>query len=392
MTAVAELIWNALDAEASVVRVDFEENELGGEEVVRVRDDGHGLDYEDALVVFRNLGGSWKREGQRTAQLRRALHGRYGKGRFRAFSLGNRVEWATTFRSNGECRRYRIVGEGEALGEFELSDPEVAEGGGEAATGLTVEITNLASNIGLLRGLRAMQEITDVFAPYLRQYPGVRIVYDGIPLDPANAEAHRADYDLGELVLPSGDRIRANLTIVEWSMPGKRGLMLCDENGFALHTVRPKLHMRGFSYTAYVKSAHIAAMENEGLLQLDDMAPDVAVLLVAARACVRKHFAQRQIDLGHDIVEQWQDLGIYPYPAPPADVEEARERQIFNIYAIHLSRHAALAKASVANQRLVLRLIRELVHAEPTNVARVLDDLVSFPAEKEQQVLGLLEK
>ncbi|NIA16113.1 MAG: hypothetical protein GWP08_18790 [Nitrospiraceae bacterium] len=392
ITAIGELIWNALDAEASEVRVDFEENQLGGEETVRVRDNGHGLDYDYALVVFQNLGGSWKREGERTGQLRRALHGRYGKGRFRAFSLGNHVEWATTFRSNGCCRHYRIQGKAATLGEFELSDPEIASGGTEALTGLTVKIADLASNIGQLRGLKALQEITDIFAPYLRQYPGVGIVYDGIPLDPANAEEHRADYDLGELVLPGGDRIQAALTIVEWTMPGKRGLMLCDENGFALHTVRPKLHVRGFSYTAYVKSAHISAMENEGLLQLEGMAPDVAVLLDAARTAVRKHFAQREIDRGHDIVDQWQELGIYPYTAPPANVDEARERQIFNIYATHLGQHAALAKSSFANKRLMLRLIQELVHAKPTGVARILDDLVSFPAEKEQQVLGLLEE
>ncbi|HOC71008.1 MAG TPA: ATP-binding protein, partial [Candidatus Hydrogenedentes bacterium] len=61
--AMAELIWNALDAEATEVRVEFLENDLQGLEAIHVADNGHGLHYEDTFLVFRNLGGSWKRGG-----------------------------------------------------------------------------------------------------------------------------------------------------------------------------------------------------------------------------------------------------------------------------------------------------------------------------------------
>ena len=41
--ALAELIWNALDAEATETRVEFVENEMQGLETIRVVDNGHGL-------------------------------------------------------------------------------------------------------------------------------------------------------------------------------------------------------------------------------------------------------------------------------------------------------------------------------------------------------------
>lgn len=59
--AIAELIWNSLDAEASRVRVSLQRNLLGGIEGVTVADDGHGISYDDALDAFQKLGGSWKK-------------------------------------------------------------------------------------------------------------------------------------------------------------------------------------------------------------------------------------------------------------------------------------------------------------------------------------------
>ena len=49
--AVAELIWNGLDADASRVDVRLEYDELGMTKIV-VRDDGHGIPYEDAPQLF----------------------------------------------------------------------------------------------------------------------------------------------------------------------------------------------------------------------------------------------------------------------------------------------------------------------------------------------------
>ena len=88
MTAIAELIWNALDAEATEVNVRFQLNELDGLEAIQIADNGTGLHYDDGIMVFQSLGGSWKRPNGRTHELKRELHGKYGKGRFRAFTLG----------------------------------------------------------------------------------------------------------------------------------------------------------------------------------------------------------------------------------------------------------------------------------------------------------------
>ena len=60
IAAVAELIWNGLDADATAVTVDFVDDGLAGINRIIVTDNGHGIPHVDAPILFRNLGGSWK--------------------------------------------------------------------------------------------------------------------------------------------------------------------------------------------------------------------------------------------------------------------------------------------------------------------------------------------
>ena len=387
MSALAELIWNALDAEATEIRVEFEDNEMGGVETLRVTDNGIGLHYDDAFIVFRNLGGSWKRTGLRSHRRKRMLHGKYGRGRFRAFSLGNHVEWKTVYEEAGDRYTYSITGRAATLGQFEIGD---ARGANASPAGMLVTISALSPGIDLLRGVKALEEVTDIFAPYMRQYPDVKIIYDKVPLDPVNAERACRDYLMPELVMQNGERASAALTVVEWNTPGKRGVYLCDGNGFMLHHALPRLYFRGFSYSAYLKSDYVAELDEQGLLQLEELSPDVRQLLDATRARLREHFTLREAERAKDTLTEWRHAGLYPYENAPVSSAEENERRIFEIYATHLNQiFPDFAESGMRNKRLVLRLVQELIRSEPTRMARVLDELVDFPEDKEQQILEL---
>ena len=301
--ALAELIWNALDAEATETRVEFVENEMQGLETIRVVDNGHGLHYEDTFLVFRNLGGSWKRGGARTHERKRMLHGKFGKGRFRAFSLGNNVRWHSIYREEPDCFSFTISGNAATLGEFQVYEQKKQPG---AHTGMTVEITQVNDASGLLRGVKATEEITNIFALYLRQYPDTRIIYDGVPLDASNAEKHFFSYHLEPMVMENGEQVACEMDVVEWNKPGRRGVVLCDENGFMRINALPRLYFRGFSYTAYLKSSYIALLDREGLLDAGELHNDIRQLLDAARAQLREHFSLREAEEAQDTLAYWK--------------------------------------------------------------------------------------
>ena len=79
--AVKELVWNALDAEATRVEVTLTCSELGAVEKVTVVDNGTGITPEGSVPAFERIGGSWKKMTRRTPNLNRLLHGSTGQGR-----------------------------------------------------------------------------------------------------------------------------------------------------------------------------------------------------------------------------------------------------------------------------------------------------------------------
>ena len=112
LSAIEELVWNALDADAREVRIDLAQNALGGIDEIRVSDDGSGIDILRAEETFGSLGGSWKMaEGTTTRREHRRLHGRHGCGRFKAFALGTHVVWRTTMQVGGNLLSYALEGE-----------------------------------------------------------------------------------------------------------------------------------------------------------------------------------------------------------------------------------------------------------------------------------------
>lgn len=94
--AVAELVWNALDADANKVEVTLRRNAADGIDGLTVEDDGHGISPEETESDFKWIGGSWKRRTRKSKGLGRPLHGHAGQGRLRAFALGTAVKWTTT--------------------------------------------------------------------------------------------------------------------------------------------------------------------------------------------------------------------------------------------------------------------------------------------------------
>jgi hypothetical protein len=126
--ALAELIWNSLDADARKVEVFFDENELGVLSRIIVRDIGTGIEFEKAPELFSSLGGSWKRSRNITTG-GRFLHGQDGRGRFKAFALGRVAEWDVTYEKGDKLFTFTITMTAAQMKEVVISDEEEAEAG-----------------------------------------------------------------------------------------------------------------------------------------------------------------------------------------------------------------------------------------------------------------------
>ena len=180
--AVAELIWNAVDADAERVDVTICEDALGGMNTIEITDNGHGIPYGEAETLFSNLGGSWKQGGRRSQEKRRLLHGKSGRGRFRAFALGRVVDWKVRYQAPDGLRAYTISMVKDHLKRVVVSDEAPAQPGHHR--GVTVIVSELDREFRSLRSATITDELAQILALYLRQYPSVRVSYNGVLIDP----------------------------------------------------------------------------------------------------------------------------------------------------------------------------------------------------------------
>ena len=388
--ALAELVWNALDADATDVKVMFEENLLSGLTSIRVSDNGAGMTPVEAEQSFGSLGGSWKRFGARSRQSGRLLHGRAGKGRFRAFALGEHVQWETCAVVGKRRQRYTIDGTRSRLGTFQISDIE--EVSSSTPTGTTVTISDLLKDFNL-RGDRSRVEMAEQFAIYLRQYSDVVVNYDGARVDPASLETNAEEYQLAPITLDDAREVSSSLLVIEWSIQTERSLFLCDEAGFAHQRVAPKIQAPGFQFTAYLRSAYVRELSDQNLLDLDDLNEGTTRLVEAARQQLKTHFRGRSALLAAETVADWKKKEIYPYIGEPESPLEVAERQVFDVVALNVSEYLPdFGTADDRTQRLQLRLLKQAVESSPQVARKILAEVLELPLDKQEQLAELLER
>ena len=325
VAAIEELVWNALDADAREVKIDIVQNALGAVEAVRVSDDGAGVDVDRIDATFGGLGGSWKKERATTFGLRRRLHGRHGRGRFKAFALGAHVEWRTTraelsggVEQSSPLKSHVISGDLQEPGLFRVD--ETAPG---FATGTEVYVTNVRPSVDALTAADTVVPLLAAkFALYLKAYPNVRIYFSGIPVTPVIVRKAVTDY---RLQLPSG--AEAKLEVIEWRrrFVGSGRIVFCGKDGFALHEQPAGVRIgAAFSFTAYIVAPRLAELNAENMLVMDELNPETRAYLDAARRTLRDHFRVRAAEADASRVEEWIREGSYPFAKD--DTSDARRR------------------------------------------------------------------
>ena len=284
LSAIEELVWNALDADAREIKVDLITNPLGAVDAIRVSDDGTGIDILKADQTFGSLGGSWKRLGKGTELTGRRLHGRHGRGRFKAFALGANVEWRTTARVGGELLSYTISGAAEKPGVFEIEDAPAG-----VAPGTEVYVSNVCATVdSLLDAGETVQNLAAKFALYLKSYPTVRIYFNGLPVTPVIVQKNTTDY---KLTLQNG--AEAKLEVIEWKRKfvGSGRLVFAGPDGFQLHEQPAGVRSgTGVSFTAYLISPRFPALAAENALMMDELNPEVRLYLDETKKVLKAHF------------------------------------------------------------------------------------------------------
>lgn len=386
---VAELIWNSVDADATDVKVTLHRNSLNAIESIKVADNGLGISMTDAQDGFGHLGGSWKKLERQSRREKRILHGKQGQGRYRAFAVCENVEWESVHLLNGTLKQFTIAGTSKNKRRFTISDEKQSTRDG---TGTTVTLTNIITQQRSLEPDRAVAELNRVLALYLKQYPQVRILYDGEPVDPSALEDRRTSYELPVVTTEDGESYKSSLTILEWKIDIERALYLCTAEGFTLREMAPGIQAPGYQFTAYLRSKLLEELDEAGNIDMDDFT-DLRKLLDLAKEQMKRHFLQRDAEQASGIVERWKEENIYPYVGQPKDIMEETERQIFDVVASSLDSYVSEFKeVKPKAKKLTFNLLRYALESNPSSLQFILSEVVGLPKDKQDEFAALLQK
>jgi hypothetical protein len=391
--ALAEFVWNALDADAQIVSVEFNRNALGGIDSISVRDNGSGISKARAEHDFESLGESWKLKTHRTAVHSRAIHGKEGQGRLKFFSLAQKAVWSSVYRDKGGLWRLHIEIQAGNLQTSNVSDEEFALGATE--TGTVVEFAPLKDTFDWLGGEAATAEFSAIFAPYIMQYPGIEISYAGKLIDPSTSIEHLYDFQQHSIICPGRIVRDMSLKVIEWKAKGvSRKIYFGGESGVVLGSQPANIPAPGFDFSVYAYSSFLQEIADAKLLEIDSLTdPDFGAVLAYIREAVTDYFRARQAEKSGELIQDLKDAGLYPYEGDPKDEVERKERQVFDIATHAVSSYSRTFKtADNPVKKMTLGLLREAVRHNPESISRILKAVFNLPKIRQDDFSNLLEK
>src|SRR5262249_33612763 len=144
----------------------------------------------------------------------RMIHGKEGRGRYKAFALGQAVQWKVYFKAGADIRAFEIK-----LLDKDLTDVSISADGqapNRHTTGVTVEIADLRRDFRVFESPEGLQELAEIFALYLTSYRDVTISIAGEKIDPEQAIASKFNITLPSIKVGDGSEYPAELDIIEW--------------------------------------------------------------------------------------------------------------------------------------------------------------------------------
>jgi len=387
VAALSELIWNSLDADAREVKIVLIEGNLDQVEQLVVTDNGSGMPVDLAQSRFAQLGGSWKRRAG-VSVAGRFLHGSEGRGRFKALAIGRIASWQITYDDQIGIKTYQIQMRADEPNRIDVGDAQLAER--DAHIGTTVRIEEVGKAVETFAGDRAIEDLTETFAPYLVDYADVRVFVHGRQLDPAPLIAKRVSFRLSRADI-EGKVWDATLDLIEWKENDRRTLFLANERGAPLHRANRRFQVGSGKFTAYLRSDYISHLQSSDSLEMAEMDDKIHGWLNESQDLIKEYFDAQELEESKSIIRKWQEDDVYPFKGEPSGVVETAERQVFDIVATHVVKHVdEYRSGSRESQALLLRLLRQAIERSPDDLQKILTEVLNLPKREIKTLAGLL--
>lgn len=388
--ALIELIWNSLDADALNVKVVFEDNGLDSLTSIKVIDDGMGIPFAEAKSIFKNLGGSKKKNKLKSEIHNRFLHGKEGKGRLKAFSLGATVNWTITYKDEASQKlfTYKVGMHLNNPSDVKISEPIETQ---NHSTGVVLEAFDIHKQVKSLTET-SKAKILETFASYLYDYKNINLEIAGERIDPTKIIGSISSFNLDLINYESKD-YPCKLRLTEWiSSKQKPSTFLCCNHGIPYLKLDMGWYYPNKKYTAYIESEAVIDMLNNHGLDLAIMNGSVQTNLALAQDIIKTHFRAQEAEKAATLVEEWKKEDIYPYDSMTTNIIEKVERQVFDIVASTVSYNIdKFEKTSKENRKFQFRLLKQALETNPRSLQMIINEVLNLSSDEQDDLAELLK-
>ncbi|ACT47137.1 ATP-binding protein [Methylotenera mobilis] len=388
MHSIAELIWNSLDADATLIEIKEETYGTGKQRII-IADNGAGFTHFEAPSLFGNLGGSWKNLAGQSKGKQRFLHGSEGKGRLKAFSLGRVVDWDVCYKDGTCFKQFTVSMLHDSLREVRITEPVPAK---ENRTGVRCIISELHKTYEFLNSEHTVQDLSEIFATYLNSYKDILINLPAGKLDVSVAITSIKQLSLG--MIQDGDiEYPIELEIIEWKNATDRAVYLCNEAGLPLLQSDLRVQVPGLNYSAYLKSAYISKLSRDGTLGLAEMNPTLIEVMTRVKDAIKTFYRESGAEKAQSLVGRWKEEQVYPYKNEPQNLVEKIEREVFDIVAVNVNNFLPDFDTSPQKgKKLQLRMLRQAIEKSPEELQLILTEVLDLPEKKQKEFARLLQE
>lgn len=391
--AIKELLWNSCDADATYIDVSFEINYFGDEvgeiETITVKDNGHGIKYEEIDYTFGLYGRSNKTYAEKSP-MGRIYHGKQGHGRYKGFSIGTFAKWESIYVAE-DGKKYRFFIEFDTSNKMKCSysDKELMPDNTE--TGVTVTISGIMQGVSILTDKHTMiEEIMYSFAPYLLAYSKIDIIYDGVRVDPESHIDNRVEIPL--VSEQDGNKEQATVSIIHWKdgFGRNQSMYICGKSGAAYNNI--SINTKNHPISVYLISGLFDEMSKNNILAFGESNPHYAFLVSQAKKELKGYINEYYHSDAVAEVKNIKETDLYPYKGEVKNKVDDAERQYFDLIAVEInSVIPSFRSSSNETKKLTYRLIREAVKTNPDSLTTILTEVFRLSSEQQEELAKLLD-
>ncbi|WP_185206546.1 ATP-binding protein [Chryseobacterium sp. C3] len=391
VTAISELIWNSLDADATRIEIDYESNTVGGYESITVADNGLGLAYNKAHDVFSKLGGSEKKYTN-SSPSGRMYHGKEGKGRYKSLALGDLVKFTSVIKNGDGYNEFDVIFDRNKITKAEISDLRKTDISTQHS-GFKVFIQNVNSQIAFQAfNDTNKKEIEQKFASYWINYPDFSVSFNGKKLSFASLIKNTDEKKIFKKSTDKEADYQFNIKIIEWKFDIKKKTYLCNNKGIPFKEINLGIRT-SLPISIFIESLYIETLQRENRIEIDGLDPLIQEVYEEAKKIARDYVRNRLHHYSGEFINDLKVQGLYPYKEIPTNVVEENTRKVFDIVALQVNEFLPdFEIQDKKSKKLTLLLIKEALEKDSSSLQKILSEVIDLPKNKREELVELLDE